>query len=75
MNNLQTLRDATLKMAMDPKRKAVMIESLDMIKALIFWFESQDPYTPPRQQLDRLTDAIANYFPRGFYRGVQIPPE
>jgi len=75
LSNLQRLREETTKMPMDPKRKAVMTESLDMINALIFWFESQDPYAPPRQQLDRLTDAIANYFPREFYRGVQTPPE
>jgi len=76
LSNLQRLREETLKMPMDPNRSAVMVESLDMIKALIFWFESQNPYEPPRQQLDRLTDAIAKYFPREFFEGarVQIPP-
>jgi len=76
LSNLQRLREVTVKMPMDPKRQAVMIESLDMIKALILWFESQDPYAPPRQQLDRLTDAIASYFPREFFESsrVQIPP-
>jgi len=76
LSNLQRLREETLKMPMDPKRSTVMVESLDMIKALILWFESLDPYEPPRQQLDRLTDAIAKYFPREFFEGsrVQIPP-
>jgi len=76
LNNLQRLREETVKMPMDPKRSAVMTESLDTIKALIFWFESQDPYAPPRWQLDRLTDAIYNYFPREFFKSswVQIPP-
>jgi len=76
LSNLQRLREETLKMPMDPKRSAVMVESLDMIKALIFWFESLDPYAPPRQQLDRLTDSIAKYFPREFFEEarVQIPP-
>jgi len=76
LSNLQRLREETLKMPMDPKRSTVMVESLDMIKALILWFESLDPYAPPRQQLDRLTDAIATYFPREFFEGarVQIPP-
>jgi len=76
LNNLERLREETLRLPMDPKRSAVMIESLDMIKALIFWFESLDPFAPPRQQLDRLTDAIAKYFPREFFEGarVQIPP-
>jgi len=76
LSNLQMLREATMRMDMDPKRQAVMIESLDMIKALILWFESQDPYAPPRQQLDRLTDAVAGYFPREFFERprIQIPP-
>jgi len=76
LSNLQRLREETLKMPMDPKRSTVMVESLDMIKALIFWFESLDPYAPPWQQLDRLTDAVAAYFPREFFEGarVQIPP-
>jgi len=76
LSNLQRLREETLKIPMDPKRSAVMVESLDMIKALIFWFESLDPYAPPQQQLDRLTDAIAKYFPREFFETsrVQIPP-
>jgi len=72
LSNLQRLREETTKMPMDPKRSAVMVESLDMIKALIFWFESLDPYTPPRQQLDRLTGAIANYFPREFFEGARV---
>jgi len=76
LNNLERLREETLRLPMDPKRSAVMIESLDMIKALILWFESLDPFAPPRQQLDRLTDAIAKYFPREFFEEarVQIPP-
>jgi len=75
LSNLQTLREATIKMPMDPKRQAVMTESLDMIKALVLWFESQDPYAPPRQQLDRLTGAVASYFPREFFERpwIQIP--
>jgi len=75
LSNLQRLREETTKMPMDPKRKAVMTESLDMIKAVIFWFESQDPYAPPRQQLDRLTAAVAGYFPREFFESsrIQVP--
>jgi len=77
LRNLQRLREETVKMPMDPKRSVVMTESLDMIKALIPWFESLDPYAPPKWQLDRLTDAIYNYFPREFFKSswVQIPPE
>jgi len=75
LSNIQRLREETVKTPMDPKRSAVMTESLDMIKALIFWFESQNPYAPPSKQLDRLTNTIADYFPREFYHGVQIPPE
>jgi hypothetical protein len=77
LGNLVRLREETVKMPMDPKRSAVMVESLDMIKALIFWFESQDSYEPPRQQLSRLTDAVHAYFPREFFEGarVQIPPD
>lgn len=70
--NLVRLREETVKMPMDPKRQAVMIESLDMIKALIQWFESQDPHAPPRQQLHRLTDAVASYFPRKFFERPRI---
>jgi len=70
LNNLQRLREETLKIPMEPKRAALMTESLDMIKALILWFESQNPYAPPKWQLDRLTDAIYNYFPREFFAGT-----
>jgi len=72
LGNLERLREETVKMPMDSKRQAVMIESLDMIKALIVWFESQDPYAPPRQQLHRLTDAVASYFPREFFEGSSV---
>jgi len=77
LGNLGRLREETVKMPMNPKRQAVMIESLDMIKALIVWFESQNPYAPPRQQLHRLTDAVAGYFPQKFFETsrVQIPRE
>lgn len=67
LSSLQWLREETIKMPMAPKRKTVMIESLDMIKALILWFESLDPYNPPWRQLDRLTGSVAIYFRRQFY--------
>lgn len=66
LKNLRYLREETVKTYMDSKRKKVMLESLDMIEALIKWFESLKPY-PPREQLDKLTEAISNYFPREFW--------
>lgn len=65
--NLERLRQETVKTPMDSKRKDVMLASLNMIKALIFWFESLDITTPPKRELNKLTDAIAEYFPKKFY--------
>ena len=66
LKNLRHLREETVKTPMDNKRKDVMLASLDMIEGLIKWFESLRPI-PPREQLNKLTDAIANYFPRKFW--------
>lgn len=64
MRNLEKLKGETIKTPMDPKRKDVMVASLDMIEGLIFWFESLNRWNPPIQQLDKLTDAIGRYFPQ-----------
>lgn len=66
LKNLHHLREETVKTPMNDKRKDVMLASLDMIEALIRWFESLRP-KPPREQLDKLTEAISNYFPREFW--------
>ena len=62
--NLRRLKDETLRTLMDSKRRALMVASLDMIEGLVFWFESMDPYNPPRMVMERLTDTVANYFPQ-----------
>jgi len=69
MANLQKLREATVNTSMDPKRKRVMLASLDMIKALADWFNSLIVEMPAQVSVafDELTDAIANYFPRQFF--------
>ena len=66
LRNLRLLREETVKVPMDIKRKQIMLESLEMIEALIKWFESLKHH-PPREQLDKLTEAISNYFPREFW--------
>jgi hypothetical protein len=63
--DLAALRDATVKAAMDSeKRRAVMIATLDLQKATVYWFESLDPNNPPLIERDHLTGAIGDYFPR-----------
>ena len=64
LRKLQVLKGATEKTSMELKRKAIMIAALDMIEALIEWFESLNPVAAPKAQLDKLTDAIGNYFPQ-----------
>lgn len=68
MQNLQILKTETEQADIDPQRKKIMMESLKMIEALIAWFESLDPAATPTDQLDRLTEAIAKYFPREFWK-------
>lgn len=67
LENLHRLKQETIKTSMGPKRRDVMIASLDMIEAFIHWFESLDPYNPPKVALEKLTDVISNYFPREFW--------
>lgn len=62
--NLRRLKDETLRTPMDSKRRDLMVASLNMIEGLVFWFESMDPYNPPRMVMERLTDTVANYFPQ-----------
>jgi hypothetical protein len=64
MRNLSVLKQETERVFMDPKRKRVMLASLEMIEGLIAWFEGLNPNNLPRSQLEKLTDAIANYFPQ-----------
>lgn len=64
--NLEQLKQETTKTPMLPRRKQVLLTSLDMVEALVRWFESGDVRNPPRHENDMLTDAIARYFPQ-FY--------
>jgi len=68
LSNLNLLKRRTQAANIEPKRKRVMMEALNMIEALIRWFESLNPYGNPREQLEKLTDAVADYFPREFWR-------
>ena len=63
LKNLSYLREETVKTPMNSKRKEVMLASLDMIEALIRWYESLDRFNPPREELERLIRAVENYFP------------
>lgn len=67
LEKLHLLKDITEKVKIDLKRKNIMLESLNMIEALIGWFESLNPFQNPLDQLDKLTDAIATYFPIKFW--------
>ena len=67
LENLSKLRAETEKADINPKREKVMVESLDMIRELINWFESLDPHRLPTNQLGELTDAISAYFPKEFW--------
>ena len=64
--NLQKLKQATINTVVDIKRKEVMLASLDMIDALVHYFESLNRYAVPTHAIDRLTDAIGAYFPEFF---------
>lgn len=64
--NLQRLKDETAKTTMEPKRKDVMMSSLEMTSGLIKWFETLRP-VPPQAELEKLTDAVSEYFPKQFY--------
>lgn len=66
MQNLKILKDQTTETNMEPKRKVVMLKALAMIYGLITWFESLHP-PPPHKELEELTDAIADYFPKEFW--------
>ena len=67
LRNLERLKAETIKARIDEKRKRVMITALNIIEGLIRWFESLDPYKYPKAEMDTLTDAIADYFPKKFY--------
>lgn len=62
--NLYTLMDETIRTPMDSNRRDLMAASINMIVALVSWFESMDPYNPPRMVIEGLTGAVANYFPQ-----------
>jgi len=62
--NLHTLKDTTLRTEMEYKRRSLMLAALELIEALVLWFDSLDPYNPPRDVMQNLTSAIADYFPQ-----------
>lgn len=64
LSNLSKIREATVAMAVEPKRKAVMLAVLDLQEAVVRWFESGDPYSPPEAAKGKLTWAVGEYFPR-----------
>ena len=66
MQNLETLKQKTDETPMDLKRKTIMLKSLAMIEGLITWVERLHP-PPPHEELDELTEAIADYFPEQFW--------
>ena len=67
LKNLEELKAETTKAEIEDTRKKVMLASLDMIRALIAWFESLNPDELPREALNSLTDSIAEYSPKQFY--------
>jgi len=70
--NLQKLKQATIDTPIDPKRKEVMLASLDMIDALVHYFESLNRYAVPTHAIDRLTGAIGAYFPEFWTNGLRL---
>jgi len=67
LKNLEELKAETTKAEIEDTRKKVMLASLDMISALITWFESLNPDELPIDALDSLTGSIAEYSPKQFY--------
>lgn len=70
IKNLHLLKEETLKTPIEQKRQSLMVKSLDMIEALIIWFESTNWRKPPIRELEALTDAFATFFPDKFYEAL-----
>lgn len=61
MKNLQILIEQTNAVVIEKKRKDVMLASLDMIKGLVKWYET-NYYDKPRKELETLIEKMDHYF-------------
>ncbi len=66
LRNLAELKVLTVKAYIDLKRKDVMLNALDLARGTVLWFESSDPYRPPKRALEKLTGSLERFFPAQF---------